>query len=160
MNKKVGNLAGNIVFFIISSLLLYICSSDALCNVIFPNNLLFIAKIIKPISRFTMITCGLVTFIDIFFYIVWSICRDTVFSSSIPHDFCSRQWNLNINKFVMCFQFSLFFSLRFGLCNIHQQIFSFQFSLAYFHGLKVMRFQELNSLCKQRIQRRVFFQIF
>lgn len=59
MNKKVGNLAGNIVFFIISSLLLYICSSDALCNVIFPNNLLFIAKIIKPISRFTMITCGL-----------------------------------------------------------------------------------------------------
>jgi hypothetical protein len=72
MNKKVGNLAGNIVFFIISSLLLYICSSDALCNVIFPNNLLFIAKIIKPISRFTMITCGLVTFIDIFFYIVQS----------------------------------------------------------------------------------------
>lgn len=72
MNKKVGNLAGNIFFFIISSLLLCICSSDALCNVIFPNNLLFVAKIIKLISRFTMITCGLVTFIDIFFYIVQS----------------------------------------------------------------------------------------
>ena len=86
-----------------------------------------------------------------FKYIDYLKCKEYVCSYNVPDDFCSRQWNLNINKFVMCFQFSLFFSLRFGLCNIHQQIFSFQFSLTDFHGLKIMRFQELNSLCKQRI---------
>lgn len=84
MNKKVGNLAGNIVLFIISSLLLYICSSDTLCNAIFSNNLLFIVKIIKLISRFIMITSGFATFIDVFFYIVQSeIVKDLLYPGFI-----------------------------------------------------------------------------